>query len=118
MEIYERRVLETLENTLSSPGQTLVPNTIKDAFAALVRLVHTFGTTLFEERHFASRTDAIFIAHPVTLLHVSTEGVTTYLRHRSVSSDRSGGQLQAQAFWTVLLGALASSPKRRPLFRC
>lgn len=68
-----------------------------------------FGPSLFDDGYFASHTDAVFAAHPVTLLQVSTPGVLAYLDHRSRSSDHSRGQPQAQAFWTELLGEVASS---------
>lgn len=70
----------------------------------------TFGPSLFDDGSFALRTDALFVAHSVALLRVSTPGVLTYLGHRSRSPDQSRGQLQAQVCWSELLGAVASSP--------
>lgn len=110
VEIYIRRVIEALETALGSTDQTLIANTAKDPLAALVKLMDTFGPSLFDDGSFASRIDTIFVTHPVALLQVSTQGVLAYIRHRSLSSDRSQGELQIQAFWTELLGALASSP--------
>ncbi|KAH0834818.1 hypothetical protein J3R83DRAFT_10427 [Lanmaoa asiatica] len=110
--IYIRRVIEGLEAALGSSDQILIANTAKDPLAALVKLMDTFGPSLFDDGYFSSRTDAIFVAHSVALLQVSTPGVLAYLSHRSRSSDRSRGQLQTQAFWTVLLGAVASSPTK------
>lgn len=87
----------------------MIANTAKAPLAALVKLMDIFGPSLFDDGSFASRIDAIFVAHCVALLQVSTPGVLVYLGHRSRSSDRSQGLLQTQAFWTELLGAIASS---------
>lgn len=110
VEIYIGRVIETLETALGSSDQTLIANTAKHPLAGLVKLMDTFGPSLFDDRSLTSRIDVIFIAHPIALLQVSTQGVLAYLRHRTRSSDQSQGEIQTQAFWTELLGALASSP--------
>lgn len=110
VEVYIRMVIEALETALDSSDQAPTMNTAKDALAALAKFMDTISSSLFDNEPFASRIDAIFVAHPVALLQVSTQGVLAYLRHRSMSSDQSQGELQTQAFWTVLLGALASSP--------
>ncbi|KAG8216452.1 hypothetical protein J3R82DRAFT_6559 [Butyriboletus roseoflavus] len=112
VEIYTRKVIEDLKIALDSSDQTPITNTAKDPLAALVKLVDTFGPSLFDDVYFSSRIDAIFVAHPLVLLQSSTQGVLAYLVHRSRSSDQSGGQLQTQAFWTELLGAVASSPTK------
>lgn len=110
VEVYIRRVIESLETALGSSDQTLVVNIVKTPFAVLMKLMDTFGPSLFDDGPFASRIDAIFVAHPVALLQVSTQGVLAYLGHRYRSSDQSRGQSQTQTFWTELLGAVASSP--------
>lgn len=110
VEIYTRKVVEDLEIALGTSDQTPVANPAKDPLAAFVKLVDTFGPSLFDDGYFSSHIDAVFVAHPVVLLHLSTPGVLVYLGHRSRSSDQSRAQLQTQAFWTELLGAVASSP--------
>ena len=115
VETYIRRVLEALESALDTSEQTLITNTAKDPLVALVKLMDTFGSPLFDDGSLTSRIDAIFITHSVPLLRVSTQGVLTWLCHRSKSSDRSQGELQTQAFWTVLLGALALHPTNTAL---
>ncbi|KAF8551747.1 hypothetical protein OG21DRAFT_1605114 [Imleria badia] len=110
VEGYIRRVIEALETALGSSNQTLIANTAKAPLAALVKLMDTFGPSLFDDASFALRTDALFVAHSVALLQVSTPGVLTYLGHRSRSTEQSRGQLQAQTCWMELLGSIASSP--------
>ncbi|KAG9311744.1 hypothetical protein JVU11DRAFT_7987 [Chiua virens] len=109
VEVYTRQVIEALETAIGSSDGTLIADTGKDPLAALVKLIDTFGPSLFDDTIFASRVDALFVAHPVALLQVSTQGVLTYLRHRSTCSDRSQGEAQTQIFWMKLLDAIASS---------
>lgn len=115
VESYTRRIIEGLKTALGSSDQALIANTAKAPFAALMKLMDTFGPSLFDDGYFSSRTDIIFVTHPVALLQVSTPGVLAYLGHRSRSSDQSWGKLQTQTFWTELLGALASSPMKLAL---
>ncbi|KAF8434511.1 hypothetical protein L210DRAFT_3763021 [Boletus edulis BED1] len=112
VEAYMRRVTEVLETVLRSSDQVLIANAAKDPLTALVKLMDTFGPSLFDDQSFTSRTDAIFVAHSLSLVRVSTSGVLAYLGHRSKSSDQSQGQLQTQVFWTELLGTVASSPTK------
>ncbi|KAG6379677.1 hypothetical protein JVT61DRAFT_10198 [Boletus reticuloceps] len=112
VEAYMRRVTEVLETVLRSSDQVLIANAAKDPLTALVKLMDTFGPSLFDDQSFTSCTDAIFVAHSLSLVQVSTSGVLAYLGHRSKSSDQSQGQLQTQVFWTELLGTVASSPTK------
>jgi hypothetical protein len=84
---------------------------VTEPFTTLVKIMDTFGPSLFDDASFAARTDALFLAHSVELLKASVQGVLAYLRYRSGSSSQVEGKSQTQTFWTELLGAIASSTR-------
>ncbi|KAH7882407.1 hypothetical protein F5I97DRAFT_1939442 [Phlebopus sp. FC_14] len=85
----------------------------------LVKLMDTFGSSLFSDAEFTSRVDALFLAHPLALLKMSPEGeaITSYLRHRSSSGTSSlfDPLARMQEFWSTLLTAVASESSPTPL---
>ncbi|KAF9226338.1 hypothetical protein BS17DRAFT_807138 [Gyrodon lividus] len=115
VEAYTQRIVETLEFDLRTSDQTSTENTVTGPLTTLIKVMDTFGPSLFNDAPFAARTDALFLAHPVELLKASAQGVLAYLRHRSGSSCQAGGELQTQTFWTELLGAIASCPRNTAL---
>lgn len=71
----------------------------------LIHLMDTFGSRLFEDDEFASRTNALFSAHSIVLLQSSPLSVISYLKHSSAAGNSPD---RTQLFWANLLTSLAS----------
>ncbi|KAH7921570.1 hypothetical protein BV22DRAFT_1096259 [Leucogyrophana mollusca] len=71
---------------------------------ALVTLIDTFGSALFQHNEFALRTDDMVIRHSIRLLEASPKLILAYLSYR-------GDQQRCKELWHSLLSAIADDAK-------